>query len=93
MAKLSPWIKHVMQTKRSLPKGTSLGVAMKKAASTYKKHKKGGAFEQGETSEAAEGTAEAELGKEAEFEEEAKGGRRRSRRHRGGRTRRTRRHR
>ena len=65
---------------------------MKKAASTYKKHKKGGAFEQGETSEAAEGTAEAELGKEAEFEE-AKGGRRRSRRHRGGRTRRTRRHR
>ena len=66
MAKLSPWIKHVMQTKRSLPKGTSLGVAMKKAASTYKKHKKGGAFEQGETSEAAEGTAEAELGTEAE---------------------------
>jgi hypothetical protein len=73
-----------MKTRRSMPKGTSLGAAMKKAKGTYKHHKKGGAFEQGETSEAAEGTAEASLSEEAEFEE---GGRRRRRR-----TRRTRRH-
>ena len=83
MAKLSPWIQHVMKTRRSMPKGTSLGAAMKKAKGTYKHHKKGGAFGQGETSEAAEGTAEASLSEEAEFEE---GGRRRRR------TRRTRRH-
>ena len=92
MAKgLSPWIKHVMATKRKMGSGTSLGAAMKKAKGTYKK---GGALERPEGSgemEEEEGAAK-ELGAEAEFEEE-KGGRRRrkTRRHRGGRTRRTRR--
>jgi hypothetical protein len=94
MAKgLSPWIKHVMATKRKMPKGSSLGAAMKKAKSTYKK---GGALDrpEGEEMVEEEGAAK-ELGAEAEFEEEEKGGRRRrkTRRHRGGRTRRTRRHR
>jgi hypothetical protein len=96
MAKgLSPWIKHVMATKRKMPKGSSLGAAMKKAKSTYKK---GGALDrpegEGEEKVEEEGAAK-ELGAEAEFEEEEKGGRRRrkTRRHRGGRTRRTRRHR
>ena len=38
MAKgLSPWIKHVMATKRKMGSGTSLGAAMKKAKGTYKK--------------------------------------------------------
>ena len=98
MAKLSPWIKHVMETKRRMPKGTSLGAAMKKAKGTYKHHKKGGAFGiESETDvDKALGYNEfdgdnAEEGGEEGGEE--KGGRRRSRRHRGGRTRRTRRHR
>jgi hypothetical protein len=95
MAKgLSPWIKHVMATKRKMPKGSSLGAAMKKAKSTYKK---GGALDrpEGEGKMEEEEGAAKELGAEAEFEEEEKGGRRRrkTRRHRGGRTRRTRRHR
>jgi len=93
---LSPWLKHVMETKRKMGSGASLGAAMKKAASTYRHKKKGGAFEQGETSEAAADTAEAKLSAEPEYEseeeeKEEKGGRRRkTRRHRGGRTRRTR---
>jgi len=97
MAKgLSPWIKHVMETKRKMPHGTSLGAAMKKAKGTYKHHKKGGAFDrpeaEGEEKVEEEGAAK-DLAAEPEFEEG--GRRRRSRRHRGGRTRRhrTRRHR
>ena len=93
MAKgLSPWIKHVMETKRKMPHGTSLGAAMKKAKGTYKHHKKGGAFDRPEAEEKVEEEGAAkDLGKEAEFEEEG-GRRRRSRRHRT-RRHRTRRHR
>lgn len=99
MAKgLSPWIKHVMETKRKMGSGTSLGAAMKKAKGTYKHKRKGGALERPEGPEGSEGMEEEEgaakeLGAEAEFEEEKGGRRRKTRRHRGGRTRRTRRHR
>jgi hypothetical protein len=39
MAK-SPWIQHLMQTRKNMPKGSSLGDAMKAAKKTYKKMSK-----------------------------------------------------